>query len=95
MPDGYSVLVHHRFTRSLIRIERCGRRDVVLRAQRAIAELRDDPYTPKSGLDTKCLHGEAVPTYRVRIGDYRLLYTVDDEKRVVYITAIFRRDGGY
>lgn len=33
--------------------------------------------------------------YRVRVGDWRILYSVDDEKRLVTIHHIARRDEAY
>ena len=32
--------------------------------------------------------------YRIRIGDYRVLYDVDDEKRMVWILALRKRSEG-
>lgn len=34
-----------------------------------------------------------VAQYRIRIGDFRVLYDVDDEKKVVWILALRRRSG--
>jgi mRNA interferase RelE/StbE len=33
--------------------------------------------------------------YRIRIGDYRLIYSVDDEKRVVDVVAVRHRSDAY
>lgn len=33
--------------------------------------------------------------YRIRIGDYRVIYSVDDEKRVVDVVAVRHRGDAY
>ena len=33
--------------------------------------------------------------YRIRIGDYRVVYSVDDEKRVVDVVAVRHRSDAY
>lgn len=57
------------------------------RIQGAIALLAEDPRPPAS----RPLRGR--PGYRVRVGDYRILYTVaDDVLVVVVVTLGHRRD---
>jgi mRNA interferase RelE/StbE len=57
------------------------------RIQGAIALLGQDPRPPKAiGLSGR-------PGYRVRVGDYRIIYTIqDDGLLVVVVTAGQRRD---
>jgi mRNA interferase RelE/StbE len=57
------------------------------RLQGAIALLGQDPRPPKA----IALSGR--PGYRVRVGDYRIIYTVqDDVLLVVVVTVGHRRD---
>ncbi len=57
------------------------------RIQGAIALLAEDPRPPAS----RPLRGR--PGYRVRVGDYRIIYTVaDDVLLVVVVTLGHRRD---
>jgi mRNA interferase RelE/StbE len=57
------------------------------RIQGAIALLARDPRPPA----TRALRGR--PGYRLRVGDYRILYTIqDDVLLVVVITLGHRRD---
>ncbi|HVA09956.1 MAG TPA: type II toxin-antitoxin system RelE/ParE family toxin [Acidimicrobiales bacterium] len=57
------------------------------RVQGAIALLAEDPRPPSS----RPLRGH--PGYRVRVGDYRILYTItDDVLLVVVVTLGHRRD---
>ncbi len=57
------------------------------RIQGAIALLAEDPRPPAS----RPLRGR--PVYRLRVGDYRIVYTVaDDVLLVVVVTLGHRRD---
>jgi mRNA interferase RelE/StbE len=57
------------------------------RIQGAIALLAQDPRPPAS----RALRGR--PGYRVRVGDYRIIYTVADEVLLVVVVALgHRRD---
>jgi mRNA interferase RelE/StbE len=48
---------------------------------------------PRSGNNIKPLKGELAGAYRYRVGDYRVVYTIDDEVvRVFIITIAHRRD---
>jgi mRNA interferase RelE/StbE len=61
--------------------------DVQPRIQGAIALLAEDPRPPAS----RPLRGR--PGFRVRVGDYRIIYTVaDDVLLVVVVTLGHRRD---
>ena len=57
------------------------------RMQGAIALLADDPRPPAS----RPLTGR--PAWRVRVGDYRVIYTIEDDRLVVVVITIgHRRD---
>lgn len=64
-------------------------RDAVRVASRLL-ELADDPR-PRGA--TK-LSGTAVPMWRIRIGDMRVVYSVSDRSRVVLVERIARRGRG-
>jgi len=51
----------------------------------AVAVLAENPRPPHS---LKLVHREG---WRLRVGDYRMLYTVDDGARVVTVIAIGHR----
>jgi mRNA interferase RelE/StbE len=59
------------------------RRDVQVRVATKIGELAAEPRPP----GVKKLKGEA-NVYRVRFGDYRIVYEVDDVAQTVTVTAI-------
>lgn len=54
--------------------------------------LRRNPY---SGPNIKRLKGNLKSVFRYRIGNYRLFYTTDPEKRRVYILELENRKDAY
>jgi len=50
-------------------------------------ELRLEPR----GLKTKKLHGLHPPLYELRIHPYRVIYDIDDAKRVIVILGVIHR----
>ena len=63
---------------------------VVNRIIPAIKKLGDDPRPP----GCKKLKGEQ-DTWRIRIGDYRVIYTVDDVIRIVDVRSVGHRKDIY
>ncbi len=55
------------------------------RIQGAIGLLADDPRPPSS----RPLRGR--PGYRVRVGDYRIIYTVADDVLLIVVVALGHR----
>jgi mRNA interferase RelE/StbE len=54
--------------------------------------LKANPYY---GPNIKRLKGDLKSVFRYRIGDYRLFYTVDPEKKYVYILTLENRKDSY
>lgn len=54
--------------------------------------LKINPYY---GPNIKRLKGDLKSVFRYRIGDYRLFYTVDPEKKYVYILTLENRKDSY
>ena len=58
------------------------------RIRTAIADLSQDPRPP----GVKKLHGEPV-LWRIRVGSYRVVYSIDDSTRMVTVVKVAdRRD---
>ena len=55
-------------------------------------QLRQEPFY---GPDIRKLQGYEPPTWRYRIGPYRLFYAVDNEKRIIFILTIDDRKDAY
>ena len=54
--------------------------------------LRNDPFF---GTNIKRLKGELSSIFRYRIGDYRVFYTINSEKKLVFILDVVRRKDAY
>lgn len=63
--------------------------DIIERVREKIRSLALDPRQPGA----KKLQGRK--EHRVRVADYRILYTIDDGEQVVDITAISHRSDAY
>ena len=61
------------------------------RMGRAIGKLADDPYPSGSRLLSGTLRGSR----RIRVGDYRAVYVVEDAIRVVAVTRVGHRSKVY
>jgi mRNA interferase RelE/StbE len=59
---------------------------------RLYPQLRKNPF---SGPNIKRLKGDMSSIYRYRIGDYRLFYTIDSEKGIVYLLDLNNRKDAY
>jgi mRNA-degrading endonuclease RelE of RelBE toxin-antitoxin system len=57
--------------------------------------LKQDPHTKHPNVDLKLISSRKENIYRVRIGDYRIVYEVDKENKLIMITKIFPRGKGY
>lgn len=60
-------------------------REVQVRIAKALVNLADNPFPAGA----KKLPGAS--GYRIRVGDYRILYTVDASSNSIYISAIGHR----
>ncbi|MCH7527388.1 MAG: type II toxin-antitoxin system RelE/ParE family toxin [Planctomycetes bacterium] len=78
---GYTVLIKRSAEKEMDRLPA----RTFARAVQAILKLERDPR-PKG---SKKLRG--VQDYRLRVGEYRVLYSVDDQKRVVEVIAVGHR----
>ena len=55
-------------------------------------QLRRNPF---HGPNIKKLKGEFSGYYRFRMGDYRLFYLIEEEKRIVVVVDVQHRQGAY
>ena len=58
-----------------------------------LKELEKDPYNSRSKCDIKLLKDTKPKKYRLRVGDYRAIYTI--ESKNVKIIDLLKRETGY
>ena len=63
------------------------------RVKSVLAELKNNPYKARPKADIKKLKGPKRDYYRLRIGNYRALYVVEEKK--VKIAKILPRSNAY
>lgn len=73
---------------------------VYVKADKSLAKkiarcLEQLEQNPRSHPNIKALKGDYTGYYRYRIGDYRVIYSVEDESREVFIDAIAHRSEAY
>jgi len=84
--NAYKVTVAASAKRELVGLST----DAIERVLPRIRELANDPRPP----GCKKLRGSK-SLWRIRVGDYRVVYTVDDSAKVVDITRIAHRREAY
>jgi mRNA interferase RelE/StbE len=82
---AYSVLISRPAEREIERLPVSVRRLIV----RRIASLSDDPRP----VGSRKLAGD--DKYRVRQGDYRIIYTIEDERVTVIVVRVAHRSDAY
>ncbi len=84
MPDSYDVRLTTAARKQLVKLERSVQRRILT----ALSMLATRPRPPAA----KALSGRA-GYLRIRVGDYRVIYTIDDGELVVLVVTMgHRRD---
>ena len=86
MGEQFEVLINKRVTRRAKKIPG----DVKTLISKHIHGLRDEPM-PQGAIK---LQGN-LEGFRLRVGDYRILYTVDFKEKIVVIYLLLHRSEGY
>jgi addiction module toxin, RelE/StbE family len=84
---NYSIIIAESAFKQLVKLPKNDNR----RIQKAIDQLSENPRP--SGV--KKLKGSSENLYRVRVGDYRIIYAVDDTVRIVDVRKIGHRKDIY
>jgi len=84
---SYQVEVHHQAAKELKRLDRT----TIRRIEAKIGELAQNPFNPRLSRQM-----ETDPESRYsRVGDWRIIYRVNEEAGILDITAIRPRSGAY
>ncbi len=78
---SYTVLIKPSAKKELLALEK----NILQRIDQIILGLKNNPRMP----GTIKLKGWSL--YRIRVGDYRILYTINDKNKIVEIIAIGHR----
>ncbi len=81
------IMLHPRVKKYL---EDCAEKEKVIEH---IGRLAGDPYNTRSGVDIKKLKGKRHDMYRLRVGEHRVEYFVEENK--IWIDDVFYRGRGY
>ena len=85
---GYRVVVTRKALRDLVGIPAGDQ----ARMREAIADLAN---WPEHGRDVRKLKGRTPPTWRLKEGDWRALFTLDSNAREVEVGDVVRRSHAY
>jgi len=64
------------------------------RVKKALQELEQEG-NPLLHHDVKALIGQLQGDYRLRVGDWRILFTPDKDKKIIYVYAVLPRGDAY
>lgn len=85
----FDIRVSRTFEKGYRRLEK----DLQRRIRNALERLREDPRTSRPGADLKLLRGTSPPKFRLRVGDYRIVYAIEGKQ--VLVLDVFPRGKGY
>ena len=85
----YTVLVTRTFQKSFYELPK----NTQDRLRKHLQELKEDPVTPRPHCDIKALQDTNPRKYRLRVGDYRIIYLI--EKQNVNVIELIKREVGY
>jgi len=81
----YKIIALPRFEKDLAKLKQETKRRVL----RNLSTLESSPYSFKE------LHGSLRGKHTMRIGDYRLIYTIDGKNETVFLMTITHRRHAY
>ena len=78
----YSIKTTNQFERKIKKIDKSIRGNIIEK----ISELKQDPYK-----NVKKLHGKLRGMYSLRIGEYRVIFSIDEEKNFIALLTVGHR----
>ncbi len=85
----YEIRLHPNAISSLNKLNQSTKERLISK----IRVLKDRPKLKRAGADIKKIKDANPEAYRLRVGDYRVIYAVEED--VVWITEIMSRGRGY
>jgi addiction module RelE/StbE family toxin len=85
----YKILASETFQRQFKKIEKKFKYNIL----EGLNNLSEDPFTPRTGADILPVKGTKSQKYRLRVGDYRIIYCVEED--IVKVIEVFTRGRDY
>ena len=85
----YKVFVSRTFQKQFHQLQTSHKNRIL----KALHELCKDPYTSRPNCDIKVLKETHPKKYRLRVGDYRIIFFI--EENTVKIIKLLKRERGY
>ena len=92
---NYKILFGKDFLREVKKLDKSGNDTFLINIQRIIDELKINPHKKRPKIDIKLISPKKESIYRVRLGNYRLIYEIDESNKTVLLTIFFVRGKGY
>ena len=86
---NYKVLVSRTFQKKFYQLQK----NIQNLIKKTLKELEKDPYTTRPKCDIKLLKDTRPKKYRLRIGDYRVIYVINQKE--IKIIDLLKREAGY
>ena len=84
----YKILLHNKVAKEYKKLDK----EAIARINKAIDALKENPFY---GKDIKRLRGELKGKYRLRVGEYRIIYRIEEEDKVVILEDLKLRGRVY
>ena len=86
---SYSVLVSKTFQQKFQQLQKNFQNQI----RNSLKQLRSDPYTSRPNCDIKSLIDTRPKKYRLRVGNYRVIYIIENKE--VKVIDLIKREVGY
>jgi len=91
----FDVRVSKKADAELSDLARSGNKKLVTHIIESFTQLSKDPYSPRPGADILQLEAVDPKMWRLRVGQYRILYSIDEKAKIVNVTMILHRKKAY
>ncbi|MDG6221618.1 MAG: type II toxin-antitoxin system RelE/ParE family toxin [Candidatus Thermoplasmatota archaeon] len=92
---SFQVLLSRKADSELETLSKSGGKKLAAQVLRGLEKLSEDPRTPRPDADILQLVAVDPKMWRLRVGQYRILYAIDEAEMRVYVTTILHRKKAY
>ena len=91
----YEIRISKKAEAELMDISRSGNKEAVERIVKCLEQLSEDPFRPRPGVNIIQLESIDPKLYRLRVGIYRIMYSIDRKQKAVNVTKVIHRKKAY